>query len=67
MHLMTGQKKLDYEYKDPDMLPKINKSDMAGMMEAIKEYLRSCHDGIWAPLAYVIWMTITVQSYGDHP
>ena len=29
VHLMAGQKKLEDEYKDPNMLPKINKSDMA--------------------------------------
>ena len=40
--LLAGQKKLNYEYKDIDVMPKINKSNMAGMMEAIKEYLRSC-------------------------
>ena len=40
VHLLAAQKELKDEYKDPDMLPKINKSDMAGMMEAIKEYLR---------------------------
>ena len=38
--LMTGQKKLKDECKDPNVLPKINKSHMAGMIEAIKEYLR---------------------------
>ena len=43
MHLMTGQKKLEDEYKDPIVLPKINKSDMTGTVEAIKEYLRSHH------------------------
>ena len=37
IHLLAGQKKLKDEYKDPDMLPKINKSDMTGTMEAIKE------------------------------
>ena len=30
--LMTGQKKLKDEYEDPDMLPKINRSDIAGTM-----------------------------------
>ena len=40
LHLMTGQKKLKDEYKDPYKLPNINKSDIAGMMEAFKEYLR---------------------------
>ena len=45
VHLMTEQKKLKDEYKDSDMLPKISKSDVAGTMEAIKEYLR-LHDGV---------------------
>ena len=63
--LITGQKKLEDEYKDPGMLPKINKSDMAWMMEAIEEYLRLCHGVVWAPLAYVIWKMIAVQIYGD--
>ena len=57
---MTGQKKLKDEYKDPDVLPKINKLYMAEMMEAIKEYLRLCCGVVWAPLAYIIWKTITV-------
>ena len=39
-HLLAGQKKHKDEYKDPNMLPKINKSDMTGMKEAIKKYLR---------------------------
>ena len=67
MHLMTGQKKFEEEYKDPNVLPKINKSDMAGTIEAIKEYLRLHHQVDWAPLAYVIRKTITVQTYGDYP
>ena len=67
VHLMMKQKKLKDECKDPNMLPKINKSDMAGMMEAIKEYLRSRHGVTRAPLAYVIRKTITVQIYGDYP
>ena len=29
VHLLAGQKKLEDKYKDPDMLCKINKSDMA--------------------------------------
>ena len=48
--LLAGQKKLKDDYKDPDMLPKINNSDMTGTMESIKEYLRSCHGVIRAPL-----------------
>ena len=34
------KKRLKDEYKDPDMLPKVNKADMAGTMESIKEYFR---------------------------
>ena len=41
MHLLPGQKRLKNEYKDPDVLHKVNKSDMAGLMKAIKESLRS--------------------------
>ena len=51
VHLLTGKKRLKDEYKDPEMLHKINKSDMAGMMEAIKENLRSCHVIVRVPLA----------------
>ena len=43
VHLLAGQKRLKDEYKDLDMLPNINNADMAGTMESIKEYLRSCH------------------------
>ena len=63
MCLMTGQKKLEDECKDPDMLPKINKLDMAGIMKAIKEYLRSHHGVIWVPLAYVTQKTITADLW----
>ena len=48
------------------MLPKVNKADIAGKMESIQEYLRSCHAVIRAPLAYVIRKTITVQVYGEY-
>ena len=43
VHLLAGQKRLKDEYKDSNVLPKMNKSDMAGMMESIKEYHRSCY------------------------
>ena len=65
--LMTGQKKLEDKYKDPNVLPKINKSDMEGMMEAIKEYFRLHHGVIRAPLTYITRKTITVPTYGDYP
>ena len=66
VYLLAGQKKIEDEYKDPNMLPKINKSYMAGTMESIQEYLRSCHGVARAPLAYVIRKTITVQTLGDY-
>ena len=66
VHLPAGQKKLEDKYKDPDVLPKINKSDMAGKLEAIKAYLIS-HQGVMrAPLAHFIRKTILVQNYGKY-
>ena len=64
--LSVDQKKLKDEYKDPDWWQKINKSDMMGTMEYIKEYLRSCHGVIRAPLAYVMRKSIIVQTYGKY-
>ena len=52
---LAGQKKLKDEYKDPNVLLKIIKSDIAGTMESIKEY-----HVIRAPLAYVIRKSIAV-------
>ena len=49
------------------MLLKINKSDMAGMMESIEKHLQSCCGVIRAHLTYAIWKTITVQIYDDYP
>ena len=62
-----GTERLKDEYKDPDVLPKVNKADMARTMKSIKEYLRSCCDVMRAPLAYVINKTIIDQIYGDYP
>ena len=36
MCLLAGQKKLKAKYEDPDVLPKINESDVEGTMEAIE-------------------------------
>ena len=54
VHFLVGQKNLQDEYKDPDVLPKTNKSDMAGMMQSMKEYLRAHCGVVKAPLAYAI-------------
>ena len=62
VHLLAGQKKLKDKYKDLKV-----KSDMAGMMESIKENLRSCHGVMKAHLAYIVRKTIIVQTYGDYP
>ena len=67
VHFLVHQKKLKDKYKDPPVLLKINKSDMAGMMESINYYLRACHGVVKAPLAYVIRKTIPVQTHGDYP
>ena len=45
----------------------VNKANMAGKMEFIEEYLRSCCDVVRAPLAYVIRKAITVQTYVSNP
>ena len=66
MPLLAGQKRLKDDYKDPDMLSKVNKVDMEGTMESIKEYLRSYHGVMRAPLAYIIRKTIIVQIYCDY-
>ena len=60
LHLVSGQKKLKYHYRDHDVLPKINKSDMAGTMEVIKEYPRLHHDVVRASLANVIQKAVIV-------
>ena len=67
MHLLAGKKKLEDKHRDLNVLPKINKSDMAGMMEAIKEHLRFHCSVVSALLAYNIRKTIKVQNYGDYP
>ena len=66
MHIMKGQKKLKDEYHDPNVLPKINKYLMAGLMVVIKEYLTSFYCGVREPLEYIIRKTITVQTYGHY-
>ena len=53
VYLFAGQNQTNDKCKDPNVLPNINKSELAGMMEAIEEYLRSCHDIVRVPLAYV--------------
>ena len=61
VHLLVGHKRLEDEYKDPDV-PKVNKADMAGTMESIQEYLRSDPGVIRA----IIRTAIYVQIYGNH-
>ena len=65
--LLAGQKRLKDECKDADVLPKVNRINMAEMMEDIKEYLRLHHSVVRVPLAYIIRKTIIVQTYCDYP
>ena len=65
VHLLVGQKRHEDKYNDQDVLPKVNKADMAGMIESIKGYLRLHHGTVIALLVYVIRKTIIVQIYGD--
>ena len=38
----------------------------AGTIEAIKEYLRSCHSVIRAPLEYIIKKIRVLKTYGNY-
>ena len=67
VNLLASQKGLEDNCKDTDMLPKVNKADMAVTMKVIKEYLRSYCGVMSAPLAYYIRMRIVVCTYGDYP
>ena len=67
VHLLAGQKRIKDECKDPDVLPKVNKVDMTGTMESIKDNLRSHCGVVRAPLAYITRKTIIVLTYGDYP
>ena len=67
LHLPAGQKKLKDDYRDPYMLPKINESDMAEVMEAMEEYIRLHQGVVRAPQAYVIGKTIQGQTYCEYP
>ena len=66
MCLLASQKRLENKYKDPNMLPKVNKADMADTKESMEKYLRSHHGVVRAPLAYIIRKTIMVQVYDDY-
>ena len=52
MHLLAVQKRLKDEYEDTDVLPKVNKADMAEMMESIK----SKSDHIMVSLEHLLHM-----------
>ena len=65
--LLAGQKKHEDKYKDPEVLPKVNKAVMTGTMEFIEEHLRLHCGVIREPHAYVIRKAIIVQTYVDYP
>ena len=67
VHLQAGQKRVKDEQKDADVLPKFNKDDMSGMMEAINEYQRLHCGLVRAPLANIIKTTIIFQTYDNYP
>ena len=67
VHLLAEQKRLKDEYKDPDLLSKVNKADIARTIVSIKEYFRSYVCVVRVPLASIIKKTKTVQTYGDYP
>ena len=62
--LLADQKRLKDECKDLDVLHNVNKADMAGTMEVIEEYLRSCH----VPYEILhVFTKIICQLYMIHP
>ena len=58
-----GQKKIEHEYKNPDMLPKVNDAIMVGTIKANEELLRSYFDIKRATLAYIIRKNIVIATY----
>ena len=54
VHLLAGKKGLEDKNNDPDVLSKVNKADVAMMMETIKKYLRSCYGVVRVLLARII-------------
>ena len=60
---LASQNELEVKYNDPKMLPKVNKANMTGIMEDIKEYLRSCHSVKRAHLVCVMRKTIVVEMW----
>ena len=65
--LQEGQKRFKDSYNDPDMLCKVNKADIAGMMESMEEYLRSYCGVVRKAHEYIIRKTWIVHVYGDYP
>ena len=57
IYLLANEKD---DYKDPKALYKVKKADIAGTMEAIRDYLRSHYCVIRPPLAYIIKKTILI-------
>ena len=53
VHLLAGKKRLEDNNKNTDVLPKVNNTNMAELMEAIEEY-------------YVIRKIMIVQTLGDY-
>ena len=60
-HLQAGQKIFNNDYKNPDMLPKVNKAG------AIEEYLTLFCGVIRVPFAYIIRKNMIVQTYSNYP
>ena len=67
VHLLAGQKRLEDDYLDPDVLFKVSSAYMAETMKAIKEFLRSLHHLIGDLLAYITKKFLKVHTYDDYP
>ena len=64
------REKLETKYKDPVALHMVNNA--TGMIETIKQYLRSCYGVEKTPLAHIVRnmvivrKMVIVQRYGNH-
>ena len=61
VHRLTGQKKIEDEYSDSYVLPKVNKVNMTGMIEAIGEYIGSHYGVEKVSLTYTVRKTVDSQ------
>ena len=63
---LVEQKRLNSKSTYPYVLLRVDKADMAGTVEAMKEYLRSCCGVKKVLLAYIIRKMVIVKMYYNY-